>query len=375
MNKNLIAFITLFLLCAFPEAAYADYYGRQTEGDGFVWYRVRGTNGKDGAEDVNGNTLIPAIYDFIVYHETADGWFGIQKNRKHGVYTPDGRMICDAVYDAAYYRKEDDGIWIKFEQNGKTGALDGYGNVLVAPSALYNDSFFYTFDGFNYKNSAGKYVPIGVFLTSGSTTGGTEPGSIRSSNSAGVSSRERVKESNGFVWYKIKGTNGLYGAEDENGNIVIPMKYDRLYHVETSDGWFCVVKDNKEGVYTNDGYMICDAIYDDVLYLHEDDGIWVKIVQDGKTGGIDFNGNVIVTPNSLYNDSFFYSLGEFKYKNSAGNYVGIGISLRGRPSTGGSSAAASGSSSVTGSGGVGGNSHPVNPTPTTRMPNKKGKGN
>lgn len=377
MYKNLITCITLFILFAIPFTAHADYYGRQTEGDGFVWYRVRGNSGQDGAQDVNGNTLIPAIYDLVVYHETDGGWFGTIKNQKHGVYTSEGRKICDAIYDAAYYRSEDDGVWIRIEQNGKTGALDAYGNVIVTPSAMYNDSFFYTFDGFNYKNSAGEYVPLGIFLSGRSASGTSGTGNAQPSSSASISSRERVKESNGFVWYKIKGSNGLYGAQDENGNMVIPMKYDRLYHVETSDGWFCVIKGSKEGVYTNDGHMICDAIYDDVLYLHEDDGIWVKIVQDGNTGAIDYNGNVIVRPNSLYNNALIYVLGEFKYKNSSGNYVGIGISLRGLPASGASSAepSSAGSSSVTGVGGVGGTDTPANSSPAQRMPNKKSKDN
>lgn len=117
----------------------------QIESDGFTWYEIR--TRKDykstfSALSENGNTLIPqGKYDLIVYHTTNDGWFGVHKDGKEGVYTKEGRMICDAIYDNASYHKNDDGIYIEVKKDGKTGVIDEYGKFIITPSSLYTSVY------------------------------------------------------------------------------------------------------------------------------------------------------------------------------------------------------------------------------------------
>lgn len=103
----------------------------QKEDDGYIWTEVRTWNGTKsinyGAQDENGNTLIPQKYDLICYHTTNGGWFNVTLKDKEGVYTKGGHCICDAIYDNAVFRKEGDDIYVKVEQNGKTGILDKNG--------------------------------------------------------------------------------------------------------------------------------------------------------------------------------------------------------------------------------------------------------
>ena len=102
----------------------------KTESNGFQWYKV--TQGdKVGAEDNNHSTLIPLSrgYDRI-YFMPKDGHKG---------------------YFSVY-------------KNGKAGACDATGKE-VLPTA-YESVFYYSSDGFNYKNSSGGYVVAGWELDS-----------------------------------------------------------------------------------------------------------------------------------------------------------------------------------------------------------------
>lgn len=51
----------------------------------------------------------------------------------------------------------------------------------------------------------------------------------------------------GFVWYKVKKGN-LYGAEDADGKIILPIKYPVIYY--TSEGYFEVGDKKVRGAYS-----------------------------------------------------------------------------------------------------------------------------
>lgn len=148
--------------------------------------------------------------------------------------------------------------------------------------------------------------------------------------------RKKVqKESDGFVWTKLYTWNGHeyinYGAKDSEGNTLVPQKYDLICYHKSHDGWFSVHLNNKEGIYTKEGHCICEAIYDDVLYLKEGGNVYVDVKTNGKRGIIDKNGNYLIAPSSIYLESLFYSRVDktFHYKNSSGEYVSTGIDIHG----------------------------------------------
>lgn len=146
--------------------------------------------------------------------------------------------------------------------------------------------------------------------------------------------KETKKEKDGFVWKELSTWNGEkfinYGAQDSEGNTLIPQKYDLLYYSTSDGGYFLVKLNGKEGIYAKDGHCICDAIYDDVLYYKKGNDIYVKVERNGELGIIDKNGNYIITPNSAYKSLFYSSTDNtFNYRNASDEYVSTGIDIHG----------------------------------------------
>lgn len=61
----------------------------------------------------------------------------------------------------------------------------------------------------------------------------------------------------GFEWYLLQ-DGDLYGAEDGDGNEIIPIKYDRVKYEEDEYGihYFVVIKGTAKGVYTREGTLV-----------------------------------------------------------------------------------------------------------------------
>ena len=146
--------------------------------------------------------------------------------------------------------------------------------------------------------------------------------------------KETKKEKDGFVWKELSTWNGEkfinYGAQDSEGNTLIPQKYDLLYYSTSDGGYFRVKLNGKEGIYAKDGHCICDAIYDNAFYNKEGNDIYVEVERNGELGIIDKNGNYIITPNSAYKSLFYSSTDNtFNYKNTSDEYVSTGIDIHG----------------------------------------------
>ena len=146
--------------------------------------------------------------------------------------------------------------------------------------------------------------------------------------------KETKKEKDGFVWKELSTWNGEkfinYGAQDSEGNTLIPQKYDLLYYSTSDGGYFRVKLNGKEGIYAKDGHCICDAIYDNAFYNKEGNDIYVEVERNGELGIIDKNGNYIITPNSAYKSLFYSSTDNtFHYKNASDEYVSTGIDIHG----------------------------------------------
>ena len=128
------------------------------EDDGFSWYQVRTWNGTDfvnyGAQDINGRPLISERYEFVYYR---DGYFHVEKNGKKGLYTKEGKCICEAKYNEIHVWEEDDGTYIEFKDNVGIGIMNDKGRVIIPSSSLYK-SIIYLSGGFEYENDAGNWI-------------------------------------------------------------------------------------------------------------------------------------------------------------------------------------------------------------------------
>lgn len=132
------------------------------EYDGFSWYQVWTWNGTKyvnyGAQDINGKPLISERYEFVYYR---DGYFHVEKNGKKGLYTKEGRCICEAKYNNIYVREEDDGTYFEFEDNVGLGIMNDKGRVIIPSSSLYK-SIIYLSGGFEYENNSGDWVALNL---------------------------------------------------------------------------------------------------------------------------------------------------------------------------------------------------------------------
>lgn len=117
-----------------------DYY---VGDDGFEWYKVR-INGKHGAEDRNGNTIIPAEYDGIIYdagcyscanYNPVVAGFIVRKGEFRGWYNKSGR--CIIPYSRGYkniwkYDSESYGTHYSYTKDGGGGICDRNGREIVS---------------------------------------------------------------------------------------------------------------------------------------------------------------------------------------------------------------------------------------------------
>lgn len=169
------------------------------EYDGFSWYQVWTWNGTKyvnyGAQDINGKPLISERYEFVYYR---DGYFHVEKNGKKGLYTKEGRCICEAKYNNIYVREEDDGTYFEFEDNVGLGIMNDKGRVIIPSSSLYK-SILYLSGGFEYENDAGNWIAFDMDIH-GNKINKEEP-----------TTQDEIKENNSIIdsfleFYEISDT-------------------------------------------------------------------------------------------------------------------------------------------------------------------------
>ena len=164
MKRNgLLVALLLGCLSLISGNLMAQYYGIQTENDGFRWERV-GQNGKEGAKNVNGSWIIPLSrgYSDITYFVDAN---------------------CGGYF----------GVWIG-GRDGKEGVCDKNGKEIIAPK--YKFIFYTSSSGFNYKDSFGNYIPLGITMKNGtihytSTSSSTTSSSSSSSGTTSGSGNDK----------------------------------------------------------------------------------------------------------------------------------------------------------------------------------------
>ena len=196
---------------------------------------------------------------------------------------------------------------------------------------------------------------------------------VKSTKLVPKDSREyKVEEVDGFEWYKVC-KNGKYGAEDRNGNILIPYEYKDIWYFNVNNGelknypvFFRVYMGDYIGAYSQDGrsiipvsrgyynilpkweenlgqyytytkkngmYGLCDvngrqlfeAPYDELRPNYSDGKFYyeaIKYVNGGKMFGIiDGNGEIIVP---LQEEVIFDESDDFYISTKGANHVVLG---------------------------------------------------
>ena len=165
-------------------------------------------------------------------------------------------------------------------------------------------------------------------------------------------SRTLKTQKNGFKWYETY-EGGYFGAEDINGHTIIPLNrgYNGIsfYVCEKvlgrnipGQGHFLVSKKDEFGKYKygscdiNGKEIIAIGRYDYIAFYSEKNVIgYYHVRLNGLYGACDIDGREIIAPKykslvyydeEYHGDKFHCSKG-FNYKDSQGNFIGLGITL------------------------------------------------
>ncbi len=206
-------------------------------------------NSKFGLIDTKGNTLIPFIYDNLVY---LGDLCVATKNKKQGLISLKNEILLDFKYDKIQRLGK---THLKLISKDKVGLASLDGKLILMP-VLDDITEFGNTNFFKIKRKNKYYL---------------------------------AKKSNGHIisfgykhlWY-LKGENlskysndgKLWGLLDENAKELSPAMYsqiDSFYHVGNTDLYISQVKkDGKYGLIGVNGQKIAKAIYDNIqnIYFH-----------------------------------------------------------------------------------------------------------
>lgn len=170
--------------------------------------------------------------------------------------------------------------------------------------------------------------------------------------------------SDGFRWWFELEQDGYYGAQSINGTTLIPLsrKYTYICYHTTGGGWFCFRKNHSstyEGCCDKNGKEIIapERGYNEVYY-RGDEG-YIRVEKNGLYGACDLNGREIIAPK--YESLILNSIsGEFKYKNSQGDWVSTGVKYDGKTVTYASSSSSNNNSSSSSNSAAGNKTFTVN---------------
>lgn len=109
---------------------------RKMEADGYVWYKIK-ENGKYGAEDRMGRTLLPTEFSLVYYG--SDKTFNGKKAEYVTVYDTVGRCIIpiERKYTSVTRHNRDGYIWYSCQTSNGEGACDAHGNEVISPNQGY----------------------------------------------------------------------------------------------------------------------------------------------------------------------------------------------------------------------------------------------
>lgn len=151
----------------------------KTEDNGFKWYQTH-SGSYYGAESTDGRTIIPLSkqYTMVVFHEKKDciGYFGVYRNGKKGAYDIHGNLVIEPVYENLYYLSQgfsyedaygtDHYLGITLDASGRASSASGTSTASTAYSSTSSSSstsprtfdfyFLYLYDVMSEKNKLPK---------------------------------------------------------------------------------------------------------------------------------------------------------------------------------------------------------------------------
>lgn len=236
-------------------------------------------NDKWGCLDLEGNIVIPLIYDWI-FPFGKDPWdtTGAKRNGKWGIINRKGDEVIPCIYDNEIVFNKNSAI---VSLNGKIGEIDKKGKEIIpcqyaCLEPLVNSSNLFKVmenDKWGVLDADGCVMIPLIY--------------------------EKICEV--YTDYVIVKQNGHFGLVNLNGEIIIPIEFDkidksyhdtRLFDIDNQSGFFAVLK-NKKWKYVLATNKECNVVlYDWVSGLFTPSNYIVK--QNKKYGLINNHGEIIV---------------------------------------------------------------------------------
>ena len=375
----------IFITCAILVATFfrlsAQEKIHRIEKDGFEWFKVT-IDGKHGAQDANGKTIIPCEYDIINYKLEKEGkltFFSVTKkeNRESfmGVYLIDGTNLipttkqityCDGIlnnagifytfhnkkgagiYDAngqeVYFIKGAEQLWPEYEGGrffysflrrvGARGIMDGNGKVIIKAKYKYfeknwDDGLIKAAQGKNFKKKiVGRVSDITTTKNPLAEPTKTYLAWMESMESAGEVEKELRDESyikEGLKWY-LTTRNGKHGAQSEDGKTIVPTSYEYVSFDPFNDG-FSATRGDYKALYTMDGKCIFGIDREYTSSMRAEDefyGPYYVVYQGENAGACNADGREIISPKKGYECVQLTKAGETVYAIvEKGDMVGI----------------------------------------------------
>ena len=266
------------------------------------YFRVA-VDGKYGVVDAAGKVIVPLEYSFI--GNMREDIIVACKDDLYGCFDKDGNQIVPMEYEEI--REYADGM-ARIRSKGRFGFIDRKGEIIVAPFSDEVENFS---DGcalvtirnkMGFVTLQGDWIAPPMYDAGASFTGGLAPLSMsgkygymdkagnftipmRYTDARQFDSRYGLAEvANGSRW----------GVINTRGKAVIPLEYDKVDVM--SDGYICVEKDGKMGIFADNGDCVCPIVLEAVERL-EDDRIFKCGVANGMLDGqrvrIDTQGNIV----------------------------------------------------------------------------------
>lgn len=230
-----------------------------------------GVNGKFGVINMQGQIVIPCIYDDMT--AVVDGnmvYWVVSRNGRYGVINDKHEIVVP--FDYEYMAKPDNtSAFLQVKKGGLYSLLHVNGKPLL--TSWYTHMEVINASGLAIVELAGNKK--GLIDT-------TEKKLIPLEYD--VINRSRPFSSTLFFIVQKAGAYGVMGAD---GKVLVPLQYDRITNV--GDNVLLVAKDNKKGLLGLDGQVILPQVYDDI----HNDSTYYKVRKNNRFGVVNERGAII----------------------------------------------------------------------------------
>lgn len=231
-------------------------------------------NGKTGRYDLNGNEVLPVLYDWV-YQNT--GYFHVGVDHKKGIATTQGELIIPLQFDAIWMYRDTFGI---VHKDGKWGFIDRNGDWIVEPR----------YD--KIKMIRGNEVVVKIDGKCGIVDrNGVEQLPIIYDKTVNIHMLYKY----GCMRVTLDGKSGII---DTAYKLIIPIEYDHIKHSEIDNSmrkYNCIFlkKEGKIGMYMSSGKLI-PCQYDKVNTWYYIPGNIFVVTKGDTEAVIDSLGNIIL---------------------------------------------------------------------------------